>query len=150
MPTIEELPNTEASLSPNLSAALLKEVFEQSSWRLYVSSDNFQTKGLVNRYLASHAQVPGGVSSTMHGFVPIETFRFVASSKLYEGFLFSNGAVVHIQDAHGKMVLGLFIDEQTADMWGYPPSFLSYEERTRPQQRNGTTSDQTKVDPTEP
>lgn len=148
MTTLEDLPKTPATLSPNLSMAVLEEVYAKSSWRCYLSTESLQTKSLTKRFLASHAQVPGGISETMQGFVPIHTFRYTAGETLYEGYLFLNGAVVHVVNRSGKGLLSLFIDEATADMWGYPPKFLSYEARRTPN-RDEKPGDK-EVNPVEP
>jgi hypothetical protein len=141
MTSLEELPTTDASLTPNISVGLFSEIFTQASWRLYLSTEHIETESLVRRFLSAHAQIPGGISDRLTGVIPIDTFRFTVEGRLHEGFLFLNGAVVKISNDQNQMVL-LFIDEETSAMWGYPPKFLSYEERIKQTRRNENLSDQ--------
>lgn len=145
MPKLEELSKTEASLSPNVSVGMFDEIFNQDLWRLYVSSDHLEAESLAKRFLNVHAQIPGGVSERLTGAVPLETLRFERGGRLHEGFLFLNGAVVKISNGQSYLVL-LFIDEETSRVWGYPPNFLSYEDRIKQSRRNEKPGDQ-QVDP---
>jgi hypothetical protein len=79
------------------------------------------------------------VSERLTGAIPLDTLRFEQGGRLFEGFLFLNGAVVKISNDQDYVVL-LFIDEQTASVWGYPPNFLGYEDRIRQSRRNENTS----------
>jgi len=128
MTTLDELSTTEATLPMLESAMLMEEIFNQSSWRLYVSTEYPETEILIRRFLNAHSKIPGLFSDELSGIIPMDTFRIKNDDNIIEGFLFLNGAVMKLHN-NDKEIFSLFIDEETSVMWGYPNSFLSYADR---------------------
>ena len=129
MATLDALSSTKATMSENLSVGLVQEIFDQSSWRLYISTVHFGVETLITRFLSTHALMPGVVSETLYASVSVATFRYTdREGALFEGYLFLNGAVIRIIDGE-RTIYCLYVDASTASMWGYPPNFLSYKDR---------------------
>ena len=128
MYTLDNLSTHEATLNNIRSKILFQEIFDQSTWRLYLSDDNPNIESLIKRFINAHAQIPGIFSDRMTAYMPVNIFRYNEQCKTIEGFFYINGAVVKIHD-NSTTLLGLFVDEETASMWSYPDIFLSYSNR---------------------
>ena len=99
-------------------------------WRTYSSGARRDVSELIDRFLTNHARVPGGLSEHLFGVVPIAVFRFTDDAdRRFEGAVFLNGAVVRISRGDHEAHF-LFVDEKTAETWGYPEGFSTYSTQT--------------------
>jgi hypothetical protein len=127
--TYDDIMQLEPTLSPNNSEMLFRALLTHD-WRYYSSVVTPDIDVLIERFLKSHARMPGFVTDEILAVVPIEVFEWRTSAGVgTHGALFTNGAVVSIVGTHGQMVNMLFVDETTADRWRYPEGYLKYGER---------------------
>jgi hypothetical protein len=135
----EDLFDTEATKSPQVSFEIFNDIYKKEDWRLYTSVTHVETESLINRFLNSHAQIPGGLSETLPGFVPMAVIRFGAQERLHEALIYINGAVMFISDKDYKGAWFLFVSDTTAQTWGYSPNYLNVEERMKTSSQNKET-----------
>lgn len=111
----------DSTLSANVSEITLREICERG-WRCYSSVFVSQTETLIQRFLASHARMPGVLTEEMLALIPIDILRYTNKENgvRVEGATFTNGAVVTVLGTDGTSVKLLFIDDVTAERWKYP------------------------------
>lgn len=120
----EDLAKNEATLSEAMSKRAFRELFTISTWRCY-SNNKVDVDYWIRRYLTAHAKIPGLITdaNNKHPLVyanfPLQLFRWRYERLLGEGFLFANGAVVHLQAPQTDVRL-LFVEEKTAVAYRYP------------------------------
>lgn len=124
---LADLPNMPATESENVSRGMFVECLCRMGWRTYPSADREGATELIDRFLAHHARVPGALSHVLHGIVPISVFRFVdEQQRTFEGAAFLNGAVVRVSRGDTEAFY-LFVDDETAQTWGYPTNYTTYQ-----------------------
>lgn len=126
--TYEEIMQLETTMSSNNSQKVFLELL-YGEWRFYSNQVTPVTDELIDRFLQSHARMPGFVTDEILAVVPVEIFGWRTDSGVgTHGALFTNGAVLSIT-GEGKQVKLLFIDEATAHRWGYPDGYSVRSER---------------------
>lgn len=122
--TYEELLVTEPTLSQNNSQKLFFEICHQG-WRCY-SNALGDIESLVDRFLTSHARIPGAVTEQMLANQPLETLMYNVEGLRVIGSLFLNGAVVSIFPPGKPSTQLLFVSDSTAERWSYPNHSYRY------------------------
>lgn len=126
--TFDELLTAEPTLSQNNSKALFYEICHQH-WRCYSSALTEEVTQLTERFLRSHARIPGVVTEQMLATLPMEVFRYTTDAQLKVfGALFINGAVAMVVPADLPGVQLLFVSDSTAAEWNYPDEGYLYME----------------------
>lgn len=121
---LDEILTMDATISENISRGVVLELFQQG-WRLYSHKTTWDIEGLINRYLASHARLPGVLTDESFAWRPIEVFYFRENGIVHRGALFLNGAVYVQQDlTTGDTATLLFVSNETAEKWVYPDGFV--------------------------
>lgn len=128
-PSLENLSISKATVSESKSLQLINEIYNKEDWLLYNSGHHLETKSLISRFLSSHSQVPGVFSDIMWGYTAIETFRAGDDKNFIEGYLFMNGAVLHYDTIRSGELFELYIARSTVNLWGYPKTHLTLEDR---------------------
>lgn len=127
--TYDEVMQMEPTLSSNNSEMLFRELLTHN-WRYYSNHTTLEIDTLIERFLQSHARMPGFVTDEILAVIPIEVFEWRTPAGVgTHGALFTNGAVVSIAGTEGQLVKMLFIDETTADRWRYPEGYFIHGER---------------------
>jgi hypothetical protein len=129
MATLEDIVKLEPTKSANSSMALYAEVLRKEDWRCYTSKSHpAELESLIRRYLGNHSRIPGIFPKGLPGIMPIEVLGFKRNGLIHFGVLYANGAVLCAVRENTEFWY-LFVDEDTAKLWGYPTNSLSLDER---------------------
>lgn len=95
----------------------------RQGWRCY-SSELTEMMDLAERFVASHARIPGVFGNSMVATRPVEVFGWqgAETGNILRGVLFLNGAVAWVRVGNQELTL-LLVDEETASTWGYPEDY---------------------------
>lgn len=130
--------NDFTTLNPTLteshSVAAFLEILTHEGWVCYTStrSTHVDVDALANRFLRSHALVPGLVTEFTLATEPVAVWYWKEDNgETYKGGLFSNGAVHLRFGPDGSSDVMLFVAKETTQKWGYPDDFFIWPEEIR-------------------
>lgn len=120
----DDIRTMDVNLSENNGQLILKEIWGQSDWRCYSDALTSDTGSLIERFLVSHARMPGILMDEMLALVPVTVFRYTNKENgvRVEGATFINGAVITLVGRDYSRTKLLFVDDKTAERWSYPNS----------------------------
>lgn len=112
--------------SGDAGANILANMISQEGWGWYKTGTHPAVEELAGRFLRSHALIPGLITETTYGVIPMETFECEAvlsgSTVEVRGGYFLNGGVSVWVFPDGEQKVWLFVDRDTIETWGYPPT----------------------------
>lgn len=117
----KDIPSMQATVSANVSQGMFIELLNKANMRLYTSVLYPNLEQLIDRFLASHARIPGIVTEQTLGIIPINVIRWDKRQEQLriEGVIFLNGAVCTMY-APDKVISFFFVDDHTAKSFHYP------------------------------
>lgn len=123
--TYDELLRAEPTESEATSLEMVRELIAHPTWRCYSSKTYQDTDSLINRFMKNQARVKGVVSDEMYAEIPAAIFHLEQSQTVVRGALYLNGAVLVSRTPDGTIIRSLFVDDETAQQWGYPEGYVS-------------------------
>lgn len=120
----DKISELKATVSENVSQGILQDIFlTQRGWVFYSTNFEIATIKYINRYLASHARVPGILPDSLTlGLVPIDIVRVKSGDLMMEGAVFLNGATLRLHTPT-NVVDYLLMQRSDAEFWNYPPTY---------------------------
>lgn len=123
--TYDELLSAEPSESESTSGAILAELLTHPTWRCYSERSYKDVGSLITRFMGNQARIKGLISDEVYAEVPAAVFHIDGEDgSLVRGALYLNGAVVATRSPDGTIIRTLFVDDDTANKWGYPDSYV--------------------------
>ena len=122
--TYDELLTTEPTVSEATSLEMMVDLLTHPTWRCYSDKTYSGMSSLIDRFLRIHARLPGAVSDEIYGDIPAAVFHYGQEFGTIRGGLFKNGAVVATREPDGTIVRVLWVDDETAEKWGYPDDYV--------------------------
>ena len=125
---LEGLIHAEPTMSDNASYVAIIGILNTPHWRCYTTKSYNRTHELVERFMRAHGQAKGLVTDTMLSPIPAEILYFTDHENgiRIKGGIWINGAVTYVTHSEKGPTTSLFIDDETAQMWGYPDEGYVY------------------------
>lgn len=123
--SLEALWNTEPSFTIAESRDLICELVTYD-WLVYISLYTQNVESLSERFMKYHATTPGVILDTLTVGIPVGVGQYRDSGNTHKFALYNNGLVWQAcrQDMSVAYTV-LAIDQQTADRWSYPASYIN-------------------------
>ena len=99
---------------------------EKTEWRCYnknVLGTPKEVEHLAERYIISHATVPGLLTEETISVTPMFVFEFEYDAQRVKGLVFLNGCVIKIETPELTHYM-LFVQDGVAKAWKYPSKFI--------------------------
>lgn len=119
--TLEQLRNTEATVTPHRSRSVVAELFQRSDLRCYSSKLYTATDALIHRFMQYHGRMRGLSANEIYAPRPSVIIKCTNQDQTcFKGGLYTNGAVLLVTHPQREDVELLFLQELVAKRWGYP------------------------------